>query len=73
MTRPSELDATTSSIPYRYDPGVGRDFGISYFVDNQLHQSLLSIQNGGSANHQGLGICDANAGVGSEYGSDILS
>ena len=73
MAKSSEYDATTLTIPYRYDLGVGRDCGISYFVDNQLHQSFLGIQNGGSANHQGLGISNAEAGVCSEYRSDILS
>jgi len=73
MAKPSEYDARTLTVPYRYDLGVGRDCGISYFVDNQLHQSLLGIYDGGSANHQGLGIDKADAGVGSEYSSDVLS
>jgi hypothetical protein len=73
MARPSELDANTSSIPYRYDLGVGRDCSISYFVNNQLQEGFLGVQNSGSANHQTLGIGDAEAGVGGKYGSDILS
>ena len=73
MAKPTELDAATSTIPYRYDLGPGRDCGISYFVDNQLQQGLLGIQDGGSANHQTLGICNAESGVSSKYGSDVLT
>ncbi len=73
MSIPAEYTASISTIPYRYDPGVRRDCGISYFVDNQLHQGILSIQDSGTADHQGLGISDANTGVGSKYSGDVLS
>lgn len=72
MSKPTESNASISTIPYRYDLGVARDCSVSYFVDNGLRQSFLGVQNSGTANHQGLGVNDANAGVGSEYGSDVL-
>jgi hypothetical protein len=72
MSNSAEREASISTIPYRNDLAVGGDCGISYFVDNQFGQSILGIQNGSSANHQGLGISNANAGVGSERQGYIL-
>ena len=64
---------STSSIPYRYDLGTGRDCGISYFVDNGLTQSFLCTQDSGSANHESLSVSDAQSGVASECAGNVLA
>ena len=73
MSNSPESKAVTLSIPYRYDVSAGRDSGVSYFVDNDFHQGILGIQNGGTANHQCFSVHNAEAGVSSKYGSDILT
>ena|ERR1017187_3786869 len=66
-------DCSTSNIPYRYDLGVGRDTGISYFVDNSPTQGFLSSQDGSPTDHQCLNIGKTEATVGGNCGSDIFS
>jgi hypothetical protein len=48
-------ECSTSSVPYRYDLGAGRDSSISYFVDNGFTQGFLCTQDSGPAHHESLG------------------
>lgn len=73
MPNEAESNVSISTIPYRYDPGIRGDCGISYFVDNGFSQGILSVQNSGTANHQSLSITNAYSGVRSENVSDVLS
>ena len=67
------LDAcSTSSIPYRYDLGPGRDGRVSYFVDNGLTQGFLGGQDSGTSDHESLSVTEAQAGITSERSGNVL-
>ena len=74
MTMDAEQNMTCAElrIPYRYDLGVGRDLGFSYFVDNGLTLGVLCTQDSGAAHHESLNVLNVQAGIVSECSGDTF-